>query len=193
MRATSSPFGIPPTTIGPSEDARAAKGSTRFAILLEPGGRTTNGLGSCATRSSFLDGLFAESIADNLEIGGISATFERKRYAGRAFAVAWNPCYTFRMIAFFRDRGSEDVFNGVDSRSARKACPGNLWKLAARKLDALDAAHSLNDLRVPPGNRLEALTGNRKGQHSIRINDQYRICFRWTERGAADVEVCDYH
>jgi proteic killer suppression protein len=97
------------------------------------------------------------------------------------------------MIASFKDKGSEDVFNGMDSRLARKACPGSLWKLAARKLDALDAAYSLNDLRIPSGNRLEALSGNRKGQHSIRINDQYRICFRWAEKGPAEVEICDYH
>lgn len=97
------------------------------------------------------------------------------------------------MIASFKDKGSEDVFNGVDSRSARKACPPNLWKLAARKFDAIDAAASLNDLRVPPGNRLEALSGGRKGQYSIRINDQYRVCFRWTDKGPAEVEICDYH
>jgi len=62
-----------------------------------------------------------------------------------------------------------------------------------RKLDQLDAAASLNDLRVPPGNRLEALSGNRKGQHSIRINDQYRVCFVWKGDGAKDVEIADYH
>jgi toxin HigB-1 len=64
---------------------------------------------------------------------------------------------------------------------------------ALRKLDMLNAATSLNDLRMPPGNRLEALTGDRRGQHSIRINDQWRACFAWTSRGPADVEIVDYH
>ena len=65
--------------------------------------------------------------------------------------------------------------------------------MALRKIDALRAATSLQDLRVPPNNRLEALKGDREGQHSIRINDQWRICFRWTASGAADVEIVDYH
>ena len=66
-------------------------------------------------------------------------------------------------------------------------------KVAIRKLDMLDAAASLHDLRQPPGNRLEALKGNRAGQHSIRINDQWRICFVWRDDGAEDVEIVDYH
>lgn len=65
--------------------------------------------------------------------------------------------------------------------------------VARRKLRQLEIANVLDDLRVPPGNRLEALKGNRKGQHSIRINDQFRICFRWTVAGAEDVEIVDYH
>jgi proteic killer suppression protein len=68
-----------------------------------------------------------------------------------------------------------------------------LWKVAFRKLDLLDSVVSLNDLRAPPGNRLEALSKDREGQHSIRINDQYRICFTWTEQGPAEVEIVDYH
>ena len=71
--------------------------------------------------------------------------------------------------------------------------PRELWRTASRKLDQLDSAMSLVDLRVPPGNRLEALRGDRRGEYSIRINDQYRVCFRWTERGPADVQVTDYH
>ena len=67
------------------------------------------------------------------------------------------------------------------------------WKIARRKLEWLDSAGSLEDLRVPPGNRLEALKGNRRGQHSIRINDQYRVCFTWTDAGPTDVEITDYH
>ena len=69
----------------------------------------------------------------------------------------------------------------------------NFERAALRKLRQLQVAEKLSDLRVPPGNRLEALKGNRKGHHSIRINDQFRICFRWTKAGAADVEIVDYH
>lgn len=97
------------------------------------------------------------------------------------------------MIESFFDRASEDIFNGVNSKAARKCCPEKLWKTATRKLDLLDSVESLEELKVPPGNRLEALVGNRKGQYSIRINDQYRICFVWGESGPRDVEVTDYH
>lgn len=69
----------------------------------------------------------------------------------------------------------------------------NIADVARRKLRQIEIAGRLNDLRVPPGNRLEALKGNRAGQHSIRINDQWRVCFRWTEAGAEDVEIVDYH
>ena len=69
----------------------------------------------------------------------------------------------------------------------------NIASVAFRKLDYLNAAGALTDLRAPPGNRLEALKGNRAGQHSIRVNDQWRICFVWTDTGPADVEICDYH
>ncbi len=97
------------------------------------------------------------------------------------------------MIKNFKDRATEDIFNGIDSKVARKACPKNLWRIAARKLDQLDSVSSMDELLVPPGNRLEALSGNRKGQFSIRINDQFRICFKWTETGPVDVEITDYH
>ena len=97
------------------------------------------------------------------------------------------------MIESFKDRGSEDIFNGVNSKQARRACAQAVWKIAVRKLDLLDSALSLDDLKVPPGNRLEALAGDRQGQYSIRINGQYRICFVWAVRGPADVEVTDYH
>ena len=97
------------------------------------------------------------------------------------------------MILSFFDRGAEDVFNGVKSARARRVCPRILWNLASRKLDLLDSAQLLEELRVPPGNRLEALTGGRRGQHSIRINKQYRICFRWTGEGPSEVEIVDYH
>lgn len=72
-------------------------------------------------------------------------------------------------------------------------CPPSLWKIAARKLDQLDSVMILQELRIPPGNQLEALSGNRKGQYSIRINDQFRICFKWAELGPEDVEIVDYH
>jgi proteic killer suppression protein len=97
------------------------------------------------------------------------------------------------MIVSFKDKGTEDIFDGENTKAARKTCPESLWKVAARKLDQLDSVTTLNELRVPPGNRLEALTSNRKGQHSIRINDQYRICFVWTNSGPDKVEIVDYH
>ena len=97
------------------------------------------------------------------------------------------------MILSFRDRGTEDVFHGRDTKAARRACPLSLWSVARRKLDLLNAAATLNDLRVPPANRLEALKGDRRGQHSIRVNDQYRVCLVWTSEGPAQVELTDYH
>jgi proteic killer suppression protein len=97
------------------------------------------------------------------------------------------------VIRSFRNLAAEDIFNSVDSKRARRACPALLWKVARRKLEWLDSAGTLNDLRVPPANRLEALRGERAGQHSIRINDQYRVCFVWTESGPDRVEIVDYH
>lgn len=97
------------------------------------------------------------------------------------------------MIISFRDRATEDVYDGLDTKGARRALPRNLWGIAVRKMDQLDAVTRLDQLRVPPGNRLEALKGDRKGQQSIRINEQYRICFVWTESGPEDVEITDYH
>ena len=97
------------------------------------------------------------------------------------------------MIRGFRDRGTSDLYHGIDSRAARATCPVALWKIARRKLDYLEAAAILEDLRVPPGNHLEPLKGARSGQHSIRINDQYRICFVWSPLGPRQVEIVDYH
>ncbi len=97
------------------------------------------------------------------------------------------------MIVSFKDKATEDIFNGESSRFARKACPQAIWRVAARKLDQLDSVESLDELKVPPGNRLESLSGNRRGQHSIRINDQFRICFQWGESGPDKVEITDYH
>ena len=97
------------------------------------------------------------------------------------------------MIRSFQNAATEDVFNGRKTKAARRACPPSLWRATLRKLEYLDSAASLADLRVPPANRLERLKGDRQGQWSIRINDQYRICFVWTAAGPALVEIVDYH
>jgi len=101
--------------------------------------------------------------------------------------------YILYVIQSFRDRGTSDVFHDVKSKAASKACPATLWPVARRKLDQLNQAHAREDLRAPPGNRLEALKGARKGEHSIRINKQYRICFHWTSAGPEGVQIVDYH
>jgi proteic killer suppression protein len=93
------------------------------------------------------------------------------------------------VIRSFRDKDTENVF----LRERVRKFDAKLQRLAQRKLAILDAAESLGDLRLPPGNRLEKLSGDRKGQHSIRINDQWRICFRWGAGDAFDVEIVDYH
>ncbi|MES1156797.1 MAG: type II toxin-antitoxin system RelE/ParE family toxin [Alphaproteobacteria bacterium] len=93
------------------------------------------------------------------------------------------------MIRSYRDNKVERFHrDGVTPRPWRA-----LAKIALRKLDMLDAAEALSDLFAPPGNRLEALLGDRKGQHSIRINDQFRVCFKWTAQGPENVEIVDYH
>ena len=97
------------------------------------------------------------------------------------------------MIQSFKNNAAEDIFNGKATKSALKVYPKNLWKIAVSKLDQLDSVVSLNELRVPPGNKVEALAGDRKGLYSIRINDQYRICFQWSETGPINVEIVDYH
>lgn len=97
------------------------------------------------------------------------------------------------MIESFADSGTEDIYDGINSSAARKTLPRDLWNIAFRKLDQIEAATILDDLKVPPGNRLEALRSDREGQHSIRINDKYRICFLWTDSGAVGVEIVDYH
>ena len=97
------------------------------------------------------------------------------------------------MIVSFRNRGTEDIFHQVDSRAARNVCPASVWLTAQRKLDQLDEAQSVRELKQPYGNRLELLKKDRAGQFAIRINDQYRVCFWWTDAGAEDVEITDYH
>ena len=97
------------------------------------------------------------------------------------------------MIVGFANRGTEDIFDGINTPAARRTCPQSLWGAASRKLDLIDSAVELRDMAVPPGNRLEALRGSREGQHSIRLNDQYRVCFQWTPAGADEVAITDYH
>ncbi|MGH7595637.1 MAG: type II toxin-antitoxin system RelE/ParE family toxin [bacterium] len=93
------------------------------------------------------------------------------------------------MIGSFADEETEKIFNGIVSRKL----PSDIQKTARRKLVYLDDAEDLRDLLAPPGNRLEKLSGNRAGQHSIRINDQWRICFKWVDGNAKGVEIVDYH
>jgi proteic killer suppression protein len=93
------------------------------------------------------------------------------------------------MIRSFRDRDTARLFD----RQAIRRLGADVQRVALRKLRQLDAAVQLEDLRVPPGNRLEKLHGDRAGQHSIRINDQWRMCFRWSGNDAYDVEIVDYH
>ena len=93
------------------------------------------------------------------------------------------------MILSFRDEETAKVWQGIRSRRL----PRDIQTIGLRKLRLLNSAKRLQDLRLPPGNRLERLVGNRAGQWSVRINDQWRICFRWTEGGPDDVEIVDYH
>ena len=93
------------------------------------------------------------------------------------------------MIKSFRDKEAEKIFG----RELSSKLPQNIQRIARKKLVIINAAAELNDLRIPPGNRLELLKGDRKGQHSIRINDQWRICFKWSGGDAYEVEITDYH
>lgn len=97
------------------------------------------------------------------------------------------------MVRSLADKGTEDIFNGIESKTARKRCPVFLRALTVRKLDQLDSVILISELRIPSGNRFEVLKSNREGQYSIRINEQYRICFSWTELGPIDVEIVDSH
>ena len=96
------------------------------------------------------------------------------------------------MIRSFSDDATENIYDGISSKRALK-WPREIWARAVRKLDMLEAANELVDLQVPPGNRLEELKGDLKGFYSIRINDRYRIVFRWREQSADDVRIDDYH
>ncbi|MEY3903533.1 hypothetical protein EBR21_06605 [bacterium] len=97
------------------------------------------------------------------------------------------------MIAHFSDKGTEDIFQRVESREARRVLPVELHRNAAKKLAMINAARFVEDLKIPPGNRLEKLKGTLEGHYSVRINDQWRIVFRWADGSAFDVRICDYH
>ena len=97
------------------------------------------------------------------------------------------------MIKTFKSAGTKDVFDGVASQAARRCCPKSIWPVAHRKLDQINRVRDVNELKVPPGNRLERLKGDRQSQYSIRINQQYRICFTWEEGYAYEIEITDYH
>ncbi|MGM0610973.1 MAG: type II toxin-antitoxin system RelE/ParE family toxin [Thermodesulfobacteriota bacterium] len=97
------------------------------------------------------------------------------------------------MIKTFKSTGTEDIFDGEISRAARKCCPQSLWPVVRRKLDQINRVREISELKTPPGNRLERLKGDRKNQYSIRINQQYRICFIWEEGHAYEIEITDYH
>jgi proteic killer suppression protein len=97
------------------------------------------------------------------------------------------------MIQSFKNKGTEDIFDGLASRVARKFCPQSIWPVARRKMDQINRVRDITELKVPPGNHLERLKGDRENQYSIRINQQYRICFTWEEGHAYDIEITDYH
>ena len=97
------------------------------------------------------------------------------------------------MIEVFADRATEDIFRGRSTKEARRALPAHLHGIARRKLAVIDYASAVYMLRIPPSNHFEALDGDREGQYSIRINAKYRICFRWADGHAIDVEIVDYH
>ena len=97
------------------------------------------------------------------------------------------------MIQSFKTTGTEDIFDGLASQAARKSCPQSIWPVVRRKLDQINRVQELSELKVPPGNRLERLEGDRDDQYSIRINQQYRICFTWEEGHAYKIEITDYH
>jgi len=101
--------------------------------------------------------------------------------------------YISAVIVSFADAGTADIYNIRATKAARQVCPEKLWKIARRKLNQLNYVTTLEALRVPPGNQLELLVGDRAGQYSIRINRQYRICFIWSDARPRAVQIVDYH
>ena len=128
-----------------------------------------------------------------------------RRYGALSFqglAVSWHArLHVYRangnisptMIASFADQATEDIFNGSDTKAARKTLSKELWDVAFRKLQMIEAANDVADLRIPPGNQLEKLKGNLAGMYSIRINKQYRIIFHFESNQATTVQITDYH
>lgn len=129
----------------------------------------------------------------SIRLASVSTIGSQNSYGFLDLEITWVPCYYVGMIISFKNSGTEAIFDGANSKAARQTCPQQLWRVALRKLEQLDSATELGDLNVPPNNRLEALKRDRIGQHSIRINDQYRVCFTWTEAGPTEVEIVDYH
>jgi proteic killer suppression protein len=97
------------------------------------------------------------------------------------------------VIETFKSTGSEDIFDGIVSQAARKCCPQSIWPVARRKLDQINRIRNIAELKVPPGNHLERLKGEHENRYSIRVNQQYRICFIWEDGHAYEVEITDYH
>ena len=103
------------------------------------------------------------------------------------------PVIIWSMIKSFHGQGTQDVFDSKNSKSAGGCCPRSLWAIAQRKLDQINRVREIVELTIPPANRLERLRGERKDQYSIRINQQFRICFKWEDGNAYEVEIVDYH
>ena len=97
------------------------------------------------------------------------------------------------MIKTFASDGAQDIFDGIAFRTDRKCCPQSIWLVARRKLDQINRVRDLDELQIPPGNRLEHLKGDRENQYSIRINQKYRVCFTWEANHAYEIEITDYH
>jgi toxin HigB-1 len=143
-------------------------------------------------RIFYISGYFWRKKDNRLKLHSLSAPTGNRRGAANILYVDNTRHVSYlwsAMIQGFADAATERFFrDGVTTAKWR-----SIAKALARKLDMVDAADFLNVLRAPPGNRLEALKGERKGQHSIRVNDRWRICFVWTEQGPAGVEIVDYH
>jgi proteic killer suppression protein len=126
-------------------------------------------------------------------IGGIPITSTRSEARVFSVVIIIDAVITGHVIASFHDDATEDIFHGANSPAARRACPQTLWPIARRRLDQINRVRQVRELSIPPGNRLERLKGDRNGQYSIRINEQYRICLNWHLGNAYDVEITDYH
>jgi toxin HigB-1 len=149
------------------------------AVALALGKLTHDGTGGQPTPSEVIMSRRHGSRSDHSDVFHSSITL----------GVINEKCYALCMIKSFKSEETERIFHGQFSRKL----PQDIQRVAARKLEQLHAVTMLDTLRVPPGNRLEALTHDRQGQHSIRVNDQWRVCFVWRDGDAYDVEIVDYH